>query len=286
MSFSWLNVFKHLLPRGKAWQITIDKVLRQFFDGLKELPADVQDYIDLIWLDLFPDTTRELNAWEYQWGLPDISLTEDERRDRLAATWAAIGGQDPKYIQDTVQAAGFADVYIHEWWVPASSPVEARNPLNWLIGIGAECGEAHMECGEAGAECGDRLPLGNSPSWLVNKIDIADYDWLIRCDEALAEAGEAGAQCGEYDGFKIERKIYPIPEDPDYWPYFLYFGDSTFGDSVQISSERQAEFENLLLKLCPTQQWIGLFIEYVTIIVEDATQIPLIEDDSSSFLTE
>jgi len=286
MTIDYLALFKHLLPRGRAWQITIDKVLRQFFTGLGALPEDLRDYIDDIYADLFPATTRDLNAWEYQWGLPDTDLTEEERRDRLAATWAQIGGQDPKYIQDTVQAAGFGDVYIHEWWVPASSPVEARNPLNWLIGEACECDEDIAECGEAGAACGERTAQGNFPSWLVNKQDIAGNAYTIRCGEALAECGEAGAQCGEYDGFQIERKEYAIPLDPDYWPYFLYFGGQVFGESTMVYDARQAEFENLLLKLCPTQQWIGLFIEYVAIIVEDATQDPLIEDDSGDFLTE
>jgi len=285
MTVSWLNIFKHLLPRGKAWQITVDKFLRQFFDGLKELPADVQDYVDLVYYDLFPQTTRELNAWEYQWGLPDTGLTEQERRDRLEATWAAIGGQDPRYIQDTLQAAGFG-VYIHEWWVPASSPVEARNPLNWLIGIACECDEDIAECGEDGAACGERTPVGEHPSWLVNKVDLAENDWTIRCEEALAEAGESGAQCGEYDGYKIERKTYTIPEDPDTWPYFLYFGGAVFGESAIVLNDRKEEFENLLLKVCPTQQWIGLFVNYTDLIIEDETSELLLDDDSGEYLGE
>lgn len=285
---SLLDTIKHLLPRGRAWRLTIDKTLRKFFVGLSGLPEDVKEYADLVYFDLYPQTTRDLNAWEDQWGLPETGLSEQERRDRLDATWAQIGGQDPRYIQDTVQDAGFDDVYIHEWWVPASSPVEARNPLNWLIGIACECDEDIAECGEAGAACGERTPVGENPSWLVNKLEIAEYDWSVRCNETRCECGEVDilSQCGEYDGFKIERKTYAIPEDPDTWPYFLYFGDSTFGDSVQIDENRRDEFENLLLRICPTQQWIGLFVDFTPLIVEDASGDVLLEDASGDSLAE
>ena len=31
---TFLRVFKHLLPNARAWRITVDKKLRQFFEGL------------------------------------------------------------------------------------------------------------------------------------------------------------------------------------------------------------------------------------------------------------
>jgi len=282
---AWLNIAKHLLPRAKAWRLTLDNTLRRLIDGLIDFPNDIQEYFDLIWLDMFPATTRELDAWEYQWGLPETNLTEQERRDRLAATWAAIGGQDPSYIQATLQANGF-DVYIHEWWLPASDPPEVRNPIAWLLGLPVECGEDIAECGEPIAECGNRIPQGANPYWLVNKLDWTGYNWTVLCGQALAQCGEASAECGEYDGFLVSRVYYPLPTDPDYWPYFLYFGDTTFGESVVISSERQDEFENLLLKLCPLQQWIGLFIEYSDPLVEDLTLDLIVEDGSGSYVVE
>jgi hypothetical protein len=283
---SLLDTIKHLLPRGRAWRLTINKTLRQFFSGLAGLPDNVKEYADLAYLDLFPADTRELDAWEDQWGLPETGLSTADRRTRLASTWAQIGGQDPRYIQDTVQAAGFDGVYIHEWWIPASSPVQARSPIAWLLGFACECDEDLAECGEAGAMCGELTPEGEHPSWLVNKLQMAGYDWLIRCGETLAECGEAGAQCGEYDGFRIERRTYALPTNPSYWPYFIYFGDSTFGDSVVIDDNRRDEFENLLLKLCPTQNWIGLFIDFAPLIVEDASGDILLEDASGESMIE
>ena len=61
---NWLNIYKHLLPRAKAWRLTIEKQLRQFFEGLSTFLADAREFIDLVWLDIFPQQTRELDQWE------------------------------------------------------------------------------------------------------------------------------------------------------------------------------------------------------------------------------
>jgi len=113
-----INIFKHLLPNARAWRITIDKTLRRFFEGLTGIGEDVKDFFDLVWSDLNPQLTRELDAWENQFGMLDTGLNEQGRRDRIDGAWKALGGQSPRYIQDTLQAAGF-DVYVHEWYEPS-----------------------------------------------------------------------------------------------------------------------------------------------------------------------
>lgn len=115
-----LAIFKHLLPRAKAWTITkTTKTLRKFFEGLvSPLITDTRTFFDLIWYDLFPETTRELTQWEAVFGLKNGDLTTSERIARLDGLWKATGGQDPQYIQDTLQTSGF-DVYVHEWWEPS-----------------------------------------------------------------------------------------------------------------------------------------------------------------------
>lgn len=129
-----LSLFKHLLPKAIAWNITIDKQLRQFFDGLvTPVIEDAVEWFDLIWLDMFPQTTRQLTQWEQQFGVFKLDLTEQERRDRLDALWAAQGAQDPRYIEDTLQAAGF-DVYVHEYWEPqlfTDNDMEAVGTAAW-----------------------------------------------------------------------------------------------------------------------------------------------------------
>jgi hypothetical protein len=162
--------------------------------------------------------------------------------------------------------AGF-DVYVHEWWEPAY-------PLSAVY-----CGDELAECGEPGAECTVDVPVARNPNDvlapdnitpvpglgypLVNKLLAIIPTYLPECGELLAECGEETAECGNYQGFKFDKKRYETTSDPDTWAYYLYIGGQNFGDLAQVPDNRRDEFENLCLKICPAQQWIGALIEYV-----------------------
>lgn len=268
---TFLRIITHLLPNARAWRITVDKTLRKFLTGLAPLGVDVKSYFDLILFDILPSTTRELDRWEQQFGLRAYGLTEQQRRDRLDITWKALGGQDPEYIQETLRANGF-DVYVHEWWVPGTEPAvnstaqaTPRNPQTYLIDGGvtlayfAECGETLAQCGEADALAGETVsPTGYL---LVNKI-YEPVPAKVQCGELQAECGELLAECDETLSY-YERPIsYNIPTDPNTWPYFLYIGGQTFGDLATVDPKRRDEFEELCLKICPTQQWLGIIVTY------------------------
>jgi len=259
------KVFQHVLPNARAWRLTIDKKLRQLFVGLGDASQDVRTFYDLVLDDLYPSTTRALDEWEAQFGLPTTGLTEQQRRDRLAATWRALGGQDPRYIQDTLQANGF-DVYVHEWWEPGTEPpigshdcATPRNPLMWLRRSTLPVYPA-VDCGEPLAECGNGIEPPGYP--LVNKVFSSVKDEEVLCGEVDAECGEVDAECGNYLGFRLVAQEYIIPLDPDKWPYFLYIGGEVFGTLAQVDPKRRDEFEALCLKICPTQQWLGIIVEY------------------------
>ncbi len=223
---------------------------------------------------MFPQTTRELDEWDKQFALRESLLNDQGRRDRLDATWKVLGGQDAKYIQDTLRANGF-DVYVHEWWVPGTEPapggklcVTPRNPVDVLrlefTGVDGQftvgCGEALAECGEAFAEMGNGIdPLGYP---LVNKIFFTEDDLSILCGEALAECGEVDAECGQFINFVFTPVNYVVPLDPLKWPYFLYIGGLVYGDVATILPSRRDEFETLCLKICPLQQWLGILVVY------------------------
>jgi hypothetical protein len=55
----------------------------------------------------------------------------------------------------------------------------------------------------------------------------------------------------------------PVPDDPSYWPYFLYFGGANFPDLAPVPASRVAELKELLLRISPAQQWIVLRIDAV-----------------------
>lgn len=270
---TFLRIFKHLLPNARAWSITVDKKLRSFFEGLSATGEELKEFFDNVWLDIFPESTRDIAGWEQQFGLPDAGLTDEQKRERLSATWKALGGQDPDYIQSTLRDNGF-DVYVHEWWEPGTEPapgvkqcVTPRSPLTVLrreftnVDILVECGEVTAECGEAFAEAGNSLSPRGYP--LVNKILRTVPDIIPLCGEALAECGELEASCGNFLQFRTDPEPYTVPSDPTKWPYFLYIGGETFGDIAQVDPKRRDEFERLCLKICPAQQWLGILVEYI-----------------------
>lgn len=231
---SWLRVFEHLLPRARAWYLTVQKQLRQFITGLAEaLGPDAKLFVDEVFDDLFPQTTRQLTEWEQQFGLAPEDLTEQERRDRLSAEWQAQGGQDPRYIQDVLRAAGF-DVYVHDFFEPRplyTDPVVIRSPFT-VIGAGTaagtSCGEPLMQCGEEFAQCANYVEKDGYP--LVNKTPAL--------------------------------QVLPIPPALDTFPGWLYVGGPNFGDVASVPVAQRDDLERLVLKICPAHLWVGMIVSY------------------------
>lgn len=230
------TLFQHLLPRALAWRTTIATNLRRYIEGLAAFAADVRTFIDLVYLDLFPLSTRELPSWELQFALLGTG-TEAIRRLRLAAAWAAQGGQSPAYIQSIIHAAGFTEVFIHEWWI-SGPPWLARDPRSYttqpLLG-------AYQCEGTTPWECFDPLP-GQS---------IAPH-----CDDTLAND----------PGYVVNLDLTPrappaVPSDPSRWPYFLYFAGEVFPELAPVDAARLDELKELLLRICPAQQWIVLLVD-------------------------
>jgi hypothetical protein len=238
----FFRLLQHLLPTGRAWRLVFGKQIRKFFEGLATPFQGVRDHIDQIWLDIFPQTTRQLSQWETQFGLL-AGATEEDRRAALTGAWQAQGGQSPSYLQTTLQAAGF-DVFVHEWWVPGSDPRVARDPRDYTNAptFGTwQCTDSSLPSDQpqcTGREFrGSRQPqcnrfLANEPMYLVNK--------------RLSEDAPP-----------------PIPNDSTKFPFFLYVGGETFPDLAVVDSARRQEFERLVLRLRPTNAWVVTLIDYV-----------------------
>jgi hypothetical protein len=260
---------QHLFPRGHAWRTTIDKTLRRFFLGLSQQPQETRDFIDKVYLDLFPGTARSstdisipagersgaLEEWEKQFGLFPADIANfTARRAALAAEWQAAGGQSPDYIQGILQAAGF-NVFVHEWW-SSGPPYVARDPRSYtthpLIGLyqcTADGEPSQPECSALGTQPQCNGFLANDPGYLVN-LDLT------------------------------QRPPPNVPDDSTKWPYFMYVGGETFPTRATVDITRRAEFERLLLKLRPTHLWIVTLVDYEAVGFFD------LEDGSDFFTTE
>lgn len=224
---SFFRVYQHILPNARAWRITIDKRLRQFFAGLALSADDVRNAYDLAYQELAPETTQSLAEWENLFGLPPTALTSAQRRDRLSAAWKTLGGQSPAYIQGVLRAAGF-DVYVYEWFEDAAGT--PRDPNN-IIGSGVTA----------------YIPAADSDAAHSGGID--------------AKAGKTSSLPGR---FLINQRPSAelVPANLDDHKFIMYISGSSFEQLARIPANRRLEFFDLCLKICPAHLWIGLNVEY------------------------
>lgn len=257
------NIFKtikHLVTRSQAWRLVASPI-KEYIQGFSYFPAAIRDFIDRIWNDIFPSKTRELSKWEQQFNLQPKG-TVQERIDNLKGRWSAQGGQGLDYLQDLIQNSGYPQLFLHEWWVPGSDPVEARDPNNFIGKIySVYCLAPESDCGSAFADCGGPVFEGEM---LVNKgPEIPSFDYAIYCLAPESDCGSFEAECGVVTGLTFVPLFYPVPQDETQWRYIIYVGAQTFGDVAQVPIELKDELERLLLGKLPYQQWIGPMIEYV-----------------------
>lgn len=283
------NTFKHLFSRSQVGRL-VASPFREYIKGFSEFPADLRDFIDEIWLDIFPSTTRELEKWEQQFNLTQ-SGTVDERTVNLDGRWKAQGGQGFDYLQDLIQNSGYPQVFLHQWWLGVDAfRTYCLGPDSDCGADAAECGvlliggaievidpriylDSHYltyclgpdsDCGATEAECGGIIYEGGSSKLLVNKgPEIASFDFQTYCLAPDSDCGSGEAECGVVTGLSFVPVTYQITDDEVQWHYMIYAGAETFGDIAEVPAELQGEFERLLLGKLPYQQWIGLLINYV-----------------------
>jgi hypothetical protein len=227
---SFFRTIKHLLPNATAWRAAAGTRLRALLEGFAPAYDAAKTHVDEVYEDLDPARTRQLPLWEKQFALSGAG-TEAQRRQAYAAAWAASGGQDPAYLQRILRAAGF-DVYVHEWWA-SGPPWVARDPRDYTQQprFGSHrCGRVQDRCGRPGITC-DRF-LANEVGYLVNRN-------------------------------LTQNAPPPVPSDPGKWPFFVYVGGPTFPNPAPIPSSRRSEFEALVLKLRPSQQWVVTIVQYI-----------------------
>jgi hypothetical protein len=224
------RTIRHLLPNGRAWRATIDKPLRRFLEGLGNSLQSFRVNFDAVAEDLYPATTRILTEYEEQFGLYPSYLSTQERRDRIDAAWKARGGQSPRYLQDTLRAAGF-NVFVHDWWETGTTT--ARNPFEVL-----------------------------SDSTTALGFNVVSDGTIAFTNNPNAITGGAGGPNGYLLVNLPTNTDYLIPVSSTLWPYIIYVGGEVWGDRASIPSARRDEFETLCLKICPLQLWIGVIVEY------------------------
>ena len=108
----YADLFRRLLPRGRAWDINPDGVLMRFLSGIAGIFAYITDRTHrLMEKEQFPNTTDELfTDWETELGLPDDCRpdreTIEQRRQDLLEKYLKKGGQSIRYFLEVGKSMG------------------------------------------------------------------------------------------------------------------------------------------------------------------------------------
>lgn len=286
---SLFSSIRHIFTRSKAWSLPYSAQLTNYIKGFSYFPGDVKEHVDQVWFDIFPDTTRELSKWEQQFNITPAG-TVSERIENLAGRWHAQGGQGLDYLQDLIHDSGFPQVFLHEWGgrgpafqtytggpnsdtgsplaetgvIIQNGGITARNPNQILVDLWRTyTAGPDSDTGSPLAETGV-VVLNGSENLLVNKgPEVASFDFQTYTAGPDSDTGSPLAETGARTGVSFAPVSYDIPQDEESWRFFIYVGGETFPDIAEVPLERKDEFERILLKFIPFQQWIGLLINYV-----------------------
>jgi len=264
------SVYDALLPdNGSLWQLKQDGDFDKLLDGMSDNAELVTLFLQCISCVRDPFTTPILSDLEKEYGIQtDERLSEETRREQLAAlvyTGTTNGSKDG--LQSALNAAGF-DVQVHEN-SPAVDSDLFLNSVPFMVADGdnAYAGFYPVTPGVytsiAGKTGGDLLVNGKLFTQRPDYISVANGSTMF--------AGNANAYAGKYDDLVQDIIIYPIPDDPNSWPFFFFVGgDATRGVSGELTSiatadipiERKVAFERIILKYKPLHSWAGLIINY------------------------
>lgn len=284
------RIIRHLLPSGRAWRLFPGKQITALVEGLASVGPAFKEHIDKVYLDVYPATTRQLREWERQFGLRPGNLTDAERRERLRGEWSATGGQSPRYIQNTLRSAGF-DVYVYEWWIDEAqvSPVHGVG-FDGVLALDDGTVLSITPTTEQHPARNPRAALGSVSSLRLGTFRLGELqstysflqatgsDSVIALDDGTVvevipfgqityvpdvRLGKRSADGYMLVNRSLDNPVYPDPPTTSEGKrYVAYIGGTPFGEPAQIPASRREDFEALLLKICPTYQWLGIIVQY------------------------
>jgi len=257
------KTFLSLLPPGPIWEVKPNGGLDQLLNGIAQNSEDVADFLGFLSCIRDPFTTPFLTDLEREYGvITDINITEDVRRQRLAAEKAypakRTGSDDD--LEIALQKAGF-DVQVH-----VNSP--AIDPATILFG------DFQMVAGGGAAFAGNQdafAGIGGGELLVNGEIFTQSPAYEMQAAGSIAFAGNSKAIAGYFNSFNKDVVEYPVPTDPDAWPFIFFVGgDATRNVSGELTevkaadvpTEREAEFKRLILSIKGMHSWAALIINY------------------------
>jgi hypothetical protein len=233
MSLGFFKVIKYLFPRSKAFRSVADNYFRKFLKGMAYGPDNIQEYLENIYGDLFPETTRELEKWENQFGVVFAKqYDENIRRNLLKSFWNInTGGQSVEYLQQILQLIS-PDFHVIE-----NLPV--RDPRDSNAVYAAVNGNKYMV---------------NGNKYAVNGRKLGDSSFVPTVLK------------NDTEGF------YSLPSQSSYWVNCFFICKSVvrnrykaimYVEKLQVEAKWKDFIEYIVLKIKPAHTTGILFVEYI-----------------------
>jgi hypothetical protein len=223
---------KNLFPQGRAFSLFIDNQKRKLIKGLSVLPDNIRHEAELVYMDLFPDTTRFPEKWESVFA---VLFQEDEmekRRDILDSLWKINnGGQSALFLQEMLQRID------QEILVVENIPL--RNPRDSSVVQMMVCDAEIAVCENEAAVCDYRIG------------DESTIPTILQNDSS---------------------GLYSIPNNSQFWEFCVCVCNSVVLNSrnqimyiewLDIDRRWKNFIEYLILKLKPAEVTAVMFIRWV-----------------------
>lgn len=250
------------LPEGSAWNPVPGGDMDNLFEGIADGKETIREFLSLLARIRCPHETPILSDLEIEYGIiPDDRLSEQTRRDRLAATKTATdstGADD--FMQAKLQEADF-DVQVHR-----NDPAVDPNLFltqNFQMVAGGDDAFAGNIAAFAGISGGELIVNGDFFEQSNLILSVAGGD--------DAFAGNVGFFAGKFDETRKNKIEYSIPTNPGYWPLIFFVGGDATRDgsgalteieAAQVEQLRREELIRLIIKYKPLHSWCGLIVNY------------------------
>jgi len=228
----YFEAVKNLFSHSRAFQLFVDNNKRKLVKGLSFLPENVRKEAELVYFDIFPDTTRNPEKWENVFGVLFTEAELEKRRDILDSLWKINrGGQSWVFLEEILQKI---DDTIHVY-----ENIPLRNPRDSNIAYPSCCDNEIMVCDNIRAMCDYRIGDENFiPTLLMNNIS----------------------------------EVYNFPADHRFWETCFFVCQSVIRNNrneilyierLQISVIWKNYIEYLILKIKPVHTTAVLFVEWL-----------------------
>jgi hypothetical protein len=226
-------MIKLLFPLSHAFRIFINTLIYKFIKALSLLLYDIKVRIELVFCDLFPETTRNINLWYDQFGILDNDVNIGlSKYLLLKSLWMGItGGQSTYYLKKIL------DNIDKKIKIVENTPL--KNPRDSNSVVQAVCNHRIMVCGNRKAVCSYR---------------IGDMEFIPM---VIINDGET---------------LYDIPNDPAFWSTCVYIcgtvirsssGKILYLEKIEIDKKWKSFINYIVLKIKPVQLKMVLYIKYI-----------------------